>query len=352
MSKVELILIVRWLAIGLSVLFVSAFYFGPGRPNLSWESIRRIRIIVVFLGLALCGSIIYGKFYARDLVARAGVLAKENDVQAAVSTYTTALAADTTNTNAYSGRATLNLVHGEGRNSIQDYTRAIGLDGGRDPRFYFNRALAYMIAGLRKREIEDLNRYISLMPNDAMAYYYRGTALSLDGKIDLARPDLEKSIQLDPTFWDSHYNLGNLYVRLGNDKRAEEEFTLAQQQNPADGDALVNLGNLARARGELNRALKCYTDAIRINPKLAFAYFDRATVYNSVKNYGGMRQDMDRYIELRPNDPEGYRLRAAAEFFLGQAESMAEDSAKAKQLPVIVEVEPPRFVPMLPKKPT
>src|ERR1017187_4153196 len=111
MFTVDFLLIIRFLAVGLSILTVSIFYFKPGGPSLSWESIKKLRMVIVFLGLALFGSVVYGQFYARELVGRAKLLAKKGDAQAAIATYTTAINSDTANASAYRGRATLNLSH-------------------------------------------------------------------------------------------------------------------------------------------------------------------------------------------------------------------------------------------------
>src|ERR1017187_9088121 len=97
MFTVDFLLIIRYLAVGLSILIVSIFYFRPGGPSLSWESIKKLRTVIVFLGLALFGSVVYGQFSAGELVGQAECLAKKGDAPAAIATYTTAINSDTAN---------------------------------------------------------------------------------------------------------------------------------------------------------------------------------------------------------------------------------------------------------------
>ena len=65
------------------------------------------------------------------------------------------------------------------------------------------------------KEIEELNKFIQLDPNDAVAYYNRGNAYDELGEYQLAIQDFNKAIQLDPNYALAYHHRGNAYRELG-----------------------------------------------------------------------------------------------------------------------------------------
>ena len=77
------------------------------------------------------------------------------------------------------------------------------------------------------KEIEELNKFIQLDPNDAMAYNNRGTVYDKLDEYRLAIQDYGKAIQLDPNNAVAYFNRGFVYDILGEYAKASADFAKA-----------------------------------------------------------------------------------------------------------------------------
>jgi len=75
-----------------------------------------------------------------------------------------------------------------------------------------------------ERAIEDYDEAIRLNPQDAEAYYNRGTAYLDLGQFERAIQDLDEAIRLNPKYTDAYYNRGNTYCELGQFEQAIADF--------------------------------------------------------------------------------------------------------------------------------
>ncbi len=82
--------------------------------------------------------------------------------------------------------------HGNYERAIQDYGRAIEMDGD-FAEAYYNRGFSYYEVGLYEEAIADLTRAIELDPKAARYYGQRSRVYLFTDRIDLAEADQEIS---------------------------------------------------------------------------------------------------------------------------------------------------------------
>jgi tetratricopeptide (TPR) repeat protein len=66
-----------------------------------------------------------------------------------------------------------------------------------------------------------------------------------------------------------------------------------------------------------NKKIHYFTKALELNPGLAVAYKKRGSLYYFQEKYREMLLDFRRFTELKPSDPEGYRMLGLAHLKLG-----------------------------------
>jgi tetratricopeptide (TPR) repeat protein len=103
----------------------------------------------------------------------------------------------------------------------------------------------------------------------AMAWYYRGTALSMNNdRFDEALDDLGKAIEAGPA-WPMPYNV-----------RAE----------------------IFATKGELAKAIADYDAVVLLSPRHFPAYLSRALAHKKLKDFDHALADLKKVLELKPDD--------------------------------------------------
>jgi len=135
-----------------------------------------------------------------------------------------------------------NSYYTEIRKKMKLYTKAIELNPN-DAEAYYKRGSAKTSLKDYKGAIEDYNKAIELDPNYALAYYKRGAAKRRLGQKDFkgAIQDFSKAIELNPNYAGAYYNRGNTKYELKDYKGAIQDFSKAIELNPHAG-AYYNRG--------------------------------------------------------------------------------------------------------------
>lgn len=173
---------------------------------------------------------------------------------------------------------------------------------------------------------------IELNPNNALAYYGRGTAFDDAGQYALAIQDYNNSVTLNPNFANVYYNRGNSYSHMNNYALAIQDYDKAVALNPHFLEAYVNRGFAYNSLGLYERAIQDFDMAIQLNPNLAISYNNRGYSYGCLFQYERAIADFDKAIELNPNYAEAFKNRGICYQQLGDAAKAQADFDKAKQL--------------------
>lgn len=137
---------------------------------------------------------------------------------------------------------------------------------------YHLRGIAYHVKGKQELAESDLNRAIELNPNEARYYVTRA---HVTGDEAARKSDLQKALSLDPENAAAHYQLaGRLADSLLWDLWYEQVIYLDDMIGIAQTDDLES--ELEMTRGEFEECMRHYDEAIRLNPGMTDAYFERA----------------------------------------------------------------------------
>lgn len=126
---------------------------------------------------------------------------------------------------------------------------------------------------------------IKLDPKSAEYHFARG-ALLLNhlGKPKDAIRDFDQVIKLTPNEALAYYNRGTAYVKTEDWKKAKKDFDLAISGRPDYVDAYLNRGIALIYLKDLDAALADFDRGIQLNPRIPNLYRARALVYKAKGN--------------------------------------------------------------------
>ena len=146
--------------------------------------------------------------------------------------------------------------------AIDDFTQAIKLDHYMDEA-YFGRGLAYGRVRMFDESFADLDIFIKRNPRNSVAYTKRGVRRIWAGSYQLAEQDLKMAISLDPTNAEAHDDLGVMEARKENFKKAQKHFENVVKLDPTYSKGFHNLamsqyilGNYANSLVNINKAIE------------------------------------------------------------------------------------------------
>ena len=115
--------------------------------------------------------------------------------------------------------------------------------------------------------------------------------------------------------------------------KAIEHYSNAIKLNPQMAGAYYNRGLAYYSNNnEVERAIKDYNKAIELNPEFAEAYLGRAIVYGEKEEFEPAIDDLNKAIELNPEFTEAYLGRGFVYFLKGEVERAIKDLNKAIEL--------------------
>ena len=189
----------------------------------------------------------------------------------------------------------------------------------------------------------------------ADSYYDEGLTASMKGDLAKAVQSFEKAIQLDYTHLAAMHQLGRCYMRIGQGQRAVEMLTRAVAKRPEQVPSRLDLGYALLAVGRTQEARKCFEYAVDMEPNnprgmigLAHTCFHEANWIGAMRHAQASLQfgapnfaalyilgraaklagdietslmalnqadaQIQKSVELHPDDPEGYYLRGEIAF--------------------------------------
>ena len=226
--------------------------------------------------------------------------------------------------------------------------------------------------------IQDLDKAISLNPEDVTAYVNRGFVKTVFGHAELingrtaeaqqhyraAIEDYDKAINSDPGFLAytergiAKVCLGISATNQGQVKAAERsyyaaiaDFDEAVSINRNDtyayiirGYAKILLGDYESDIGSIEDARKLYKSAITDGDSAIGSDYDTVHGYHirgianaALYNYGSAIEDFDKTVSLKPDFARAYYNRALVKVSLGRKSAAKTDFKKAKELDSDVE---------------
>lgn len=138
------------------------------------------------------------------------------------------------------------------------------------------------------------------------AYYNRGTFYEKTGNYNKALADLDKAITLKPDDFEAYNNRGNVYAHLGNYRQAIDEYNKVIEINPSYIDAYNSRGFTYYLLRNYQSAIENYNKAIKIDPEDSNAFNNRGLAYLSLGNQKRAIDDLKKAMSLEPLNPKTY----------------------------------------------
>jgi tetratricopeptide (TPR) repeat protein len=142
--------------------------------------------------------------------------------------------------------------------------------------------------------------------------------------VERAIDDYERVCELDLYNTEARYSLGVLAMEQGDNRRAEDLFNEIKRINPNSGLYHEGMGLLHKRQGHYSRAAELFTQVIKVQPS-AQLLGNRADCYLVMKRLNDAEADIRSALEMNPDDPYLYLLRAKLNKLRFQREDMARD---------------------------
>ena len=149
--------------------------------------------------------------------------------------------------------------------------------------------------------------------------------------VDRAIDDYERVCELDLYDTEARYSLGVLAMERGDTKRAEDLFNEIKRINPNSGLYHEGMGLLHKRNGNYSRAAELFTQVIKVQPS-AQLLGHRADCYLAMKHLNNAEDDIRTALEMSPDDPYLYLLRAKLNKLRFQRDDMNRDIDTAVSL--------------------
>ena len=149
--------------------------------------------------------------------------------------------------------------------------------------------------------------------------------------VQRAIDDFERVCELDMYNTEARYSLGVLAMERGDNKLAEDYFTEIKRINPNSGLYHEGMGLLHKRSGNHARAVELFTQVIKVQPS-AQLLAHRADCYLAMKKLNDATADIRAALEMTPDDPYLYVLRAKLNKLRFQRDDMNRDIDRAVAL--------------------
>jgi len=149
--------------------------------------------------------------------------------------------------------------------------------------------------------------------------------------VERAIDDYERVCELDMYDTESRYSLGVLAMENGDTKRAEDLFNEIRRINPNSGLYHEGMGLLHKRNGNFGRAAELFTQVIKVQPSVQLLGH-RADCYLAMKRLNDAADDIRAALEMAPENPYLYLLRAKLNKLRFQRDDMNRDIDTAVSL--------------------
>jgi tetratricopeptide (TPR) repeat protein len=200
-----------------------------------------------------------------------------------------------------------------------------------------------------QQQIARANRQLQKNPQDASAYLKRGIGYYGLREYSVALKDVDRVISLDPNNYDAYQIRSRIRQLMGDASGAKtdeqhsrqlmwtvqvKQFDRIIEQQPNDAPAYIQRANAKRMLNDKQGATSDYNMALKLTPNSTEALLGRADLEMKANNYKQALLDVNRTLELDNKNAHAYALRSSlykrtgdfkrAEIDRNKAESIAE----------------------------
>ena len=223
---------------------------------------------------------------------------------------------------------------GDLEGALGDHLRAIELEPG-SPERQMDLAETYVQLGELDAALEHMDQAVALKDDEAWFFDSRANLYALRGEYDLAWSDFERASELEPDNRFYFTRAADMFLYEADDpNRALVVFTLAVQRLPDDPWVYSDRALAHEALGNHEEALADINRAIEMEPDNAHFYIRRAQFWqNALPDFDAALADLNRAVEIAPDNAEAYSERGAFyQYHTDDLEAALADRSRALEL--------------------
>ena len=190
------------------------------------------------------------------------VLVISGDTLGAFNTMDKLVQKDSTNADAWGGRALINIFLNKNDSALHDYNQAIKRNS-QNPSHFINRGILLYEKNDYRACLSDYNKAIALAPTNEQALFNRSLLRTEIGDYNNAITDLDKVISINPQLYEAIYQRAVVNQRLGNFEKSIDDFTKIIERYPdfvpayhARAFAYGITGNRKASYGDTQKVIK------------------------------------------------------------------------------------------------
>ena len=141
----------------------------------------------------------------------------------------------------------------------------------------------------------------------------KGDADLLAGNLDAAIAEFNRIIALNLTPQQASLAVmrrGTCYYAKHDLDRAIRDYDQALRLDPRNAAAYDNRANALEARGDISDAIKDYNESLRLNPRNPFAYLNRGSFLTEQGDFAGALADYAKALAINPREEAAHVGRA------------------------------------------
>ena len=218
--------------------------------------------------------------------------------------------------------------------AISYFTSAYALDP-QNVEALSQRSQIYLDQGSLEDALRDLTLALEQTPKNAQLYYQRANLRFQLGDLEGSITDYTEALKLDGSYTEAYINRGSARANLGDDQGAIEDYTTALKLDPDPETQAAAYLNRCLSRSNIDEqgaALEDCTQAINVRPNHSLAYENRGLVRRRINDLQGSLQDYTIAIQLNPSSPEPHYNRALTRAALGDDAGALADFNQALEL--------------------
>jgi len=167
--------------------------------------------------------------------------------------------------------------------------------------------------------------------SNAYLYFYQGLLNSMVHNFNQSLKAYSTAIALDPKFELAYFNRANTRYLMVEYVNSLNDYS---QVITIEGKATTHRDDKSETTEyvDYQEVIDDLTEAIKLNPKFGFAYYNRANVKCLTKDFTGAIDDYTQSINVGPEMPQAYYNRGLTLIYLQDNEKGCLDMSKAGEL--------------------
>lgn len=262
-----------------------------------------------------------------NYLLRGKVFLQLDNIRAAHSDMSKAIALDSTNLNSYFAIADLYLKGGSADRAVDAFSTIIRLDP-KNEEAMVKLSKVYFYKKDYNNSLLQLSRVEELDKQNAEVQFIRGLNLKEMGDTTRAIAFFQKAVQMKPDFYDAYMQLGLLTMKRPG-TTAAQYFDNAIRIDSTSAEAYYDKGKFYQDREEYEKAKETYHELIAQNPQYKNAYFNLGFIYIQQDSIDKAQRMFDYAIKVAPSYAEAYYYRGLCELQKGNKEQALADFRQA-----------------------